>query len=104
MIIYNLSGDADVEAMMAEGRKVLGAIPGVRKVFTGKAVKEGAAYQFSWNVRFCHPAVIDSYRNHPDHVSFADRLFRPIAADRISIDFQEMAWRPEGGAVPSGRL
>jgi fructose-bisphosphate aldolase class II len=39
-------------------------------------------------VRFCHTAVIDSYRKHPDHVAFADNLFRPVAGERISIDFQ----------------
>jgi fructose-bisphosphate aldolase class II len=67
---------------------VLGAIPGVREVFTGAAVRDGARYRYSWNVRFCHPAVIDSYRYHPDHVAFADTWFRPVAQDRVSIDYQ----------------
>jgi fructose-bisphosphate aldolase class II len=31
--------------------------------------------------------VIESYRHHPEHVRFADRYFRPVAADRITIDF-----------------
>jgi fructose-bisphosphate aldolase, class II len=39
-------------------------------------------------VRFAHPAVIDSYRDHPDHLAFADNLFRPLAADRMTIDFR----------------
>ena len=73
---------------MAEGRRVLAAIPGVREVITGKAVNEGASYHFCWNVRFCHPDVIASYRDHPEHVKFADNHFRPVAGDRISIDFQ----------------
>ncbi|MFO7594311.1 MAG: ketose-bisphosphate aldolase [Pseudomonadota bacterium] len=93
LIIYNTS-DADkesVEAMMAEGRQVLSAIPGVREVFTGNAVQEEARYRYSWLVRFCHPAVIDSYREHPDHVAFADKRFRPVAGDRISIDYQASA-------------
>ena len=66
----------------------LSQIPGVREVFTGEAIQEGAHYRFSWLVRFCHPAVIDSYREHPDHIAFADSLFRPIAGDRISIDYR----------------
>ena len=90
MIIYNVSENSDPEAMIAEGRKVLGAIPGVREVFAGKAVKEDAGYLYSWNVRFCHPDVIDSYRDHPAHVDFANNRFRPAANDRISIDFQEI--------------
>ena len=93
VIIYNVSGIGEhaAEAMMAEGRRVLGAIPGVRRVTTGTAVKEGAAYRYCWLVTFVHPAVIDSYREHPAHVAFADNLFRPVAAERISIDYQVSA-------------
>ena len=73
--------------MIAEGRRVLSAIPGVRDVFTGEAVQDDEKYRHTWLVRFCHPAVIDSYREHPDHVTFADKLFRPVAGERISIDY-----------------
>jgi len=91
LIIYNTSAsdEESVAAMMAEGRRVLAAIPGVREVFTGNAVQQGASYRHTWLVRFCHPAVIDSYREHPDHVAFADHHFRPIAGDRISIDYRD---------------
>jgi fructose-bisphosphate aldolase class II len=93
LIIYNVKGlDRQVvEAMMAEGRRTLGAIPGVRAVLTGEAVKQDAAYRYTWLVRFCHPAVIDSYRKHPDHLAFADNRFRPVAGERISIDYQVIA-------------
>ncbi len=77
-----------LEGIMAEDRRVLNAIPGVREVVTGRAVKEDAKYCYTWLVRFCHPAVIDSYREHPVHVAFADNLFRPVAAERLSIDYQ----------------
>ncbi len=87
-IIYNLDEAADVTALMAEGRRVLSRIPGVREVFTGRALQEDARYRFSWNLRFCHPAVVDSYRDHPEHLAFANNCFRPVAGDRISIDFQ----------------
>jgi fructose-bisphosphate aldolase class II len=88
LIVYNLQEGADAATLMAEGRRVLGAIPGVRQVFTGTAIQDGARYRYCWNVRFCHPAVVDSYREHPDHLAFADRLFRPVAGDRLSIDFR----------------
>lgn len=94
VIIFNVSGIDDQQAqdMMAEGKASLSTIPGVRNVITASAVKEDAKYRFSWLIRFCHPAVIDSYRDHPTHVDFADRLFRPVAGDRISIDYQ---WLPD---------
>ncbi|MGM0595045.1 MAG: ketose-bisphosphate aldolase [Pseudomonadota bacterium] len=105
VIIYNTSeSDGEkVAAMMAEGRRVLSTIPGVREVVTGTAVKEGAQYRHTWLVRFCHPAVIDSYRDHPDHVAFADRHFRPIAGDRISVDYQTVEDHRESQRAPLGR-
>ena len=82
-----------MEAMITEGRAVLAAIPGVREVFAGEAIKNDAGYRYSWSVRFCHPDVINSYRDHPDHVDFANKRFRPVAGDRISIDFRETPTR-----------
>lgn len=91
LILYNSSeDDARVEEVMAEGRHVLGAIPGVRHVYTGRALKEGSKYRYCWLVRFVHPKVVESYRDHPDHAAFADTRFRPLAAaGRISIDYLE---------------
>ena len=92
LIIYNVTGitEHEVNAMKAEGRQALSAIPGVREVVTGRAMKADAKYQYTWLVRFCHPAVIDSYRDHPNHVAFADQHFRPVAGDRVSIDYQRV--------------
>ncbi len=91
VIIYNLDIDdaEQINNMMQEGEKVLSQIPGVRRVITANAVNEDAKYQFSWLIEFVHENVIASYRDHPDHVAFADKLFRPIAGDRISIDYRE---------------
>jgi fructose-bisphosphate aldolase class II len=92
VILYNLEGldAAGVRAMMEEGRRVLARIPGVRRVFTGDAVQEGAAYRHCWVVRFSDPGVIDSYREHPAHQAFADQRFRPHAGGRVSIDYAEI--------------
>lgn len=91
LILYNSSeDDARVEEVMAEGRRVLGAIPGVRQVYTGRALKDGGKFRYCWLVRFVHPKVVESYRDHPDHAAFADTRFRPLAAaGRISIDYLE---------------
>jgi len=95
LITYNVSPDHMERAgeMIDEGRRILAAIPGVRAVEAGEAVApDRARYRHGWLVRFTHPAVIDSYREHPAHVAYADTLFRPAAADRLSIDFH---LRPE---------
>ncbi|MBI3771088.1 MAG: class II fructose-bisphosphate aldolase [Gammaproteobacteria bacterium] len=98
LIIYNAhDGDEQqIEAMMAEGRRVLATIPGVRRVFTGRAQREEAKYRYCWLVRFAHPKVVESYRDHPDHVAFADVQFRPLSGGRISIDYQAVESAGEG--------
>jgi len=91
IIIYNVDTDDDTQVsnMMREGGKVLSNIPGVRRVIAGRAVQEDAKYKCSWLIEFVHENVIESYRDHPDHVAFANNQFRPIAGDRISIDFNQ---------------
>jgi fructose-bisphosphate aldolase class II len=91
VILYNTKDlDADgIKAMMAEGKRVLSAIPGVREVFTGDVVQEDGDYRHCWVVRFTDRSVIDSYRVHPDHQQFADTHFRPYADGRISLDYEK---------------
>lgn len=91
VILYDTEGlDTDgINAMMAEGRRVLAPIPGVREVFTGHAVQNKADYPHCWVVRFTDRAVIDSYRDHPDHQQFANERFRPYAGGRVSIDYED---------------
>jgi fructose-bisphosphate aldolase class II len=87
--------------MMARGREMLATIPGVRRVVTGWAVADKPRYRFCWLIEFTHRAVIDSYREHPLHRQFADNLFRPIAVDRVSVDFEHVESLP---AVPVSKL
>jgi len=91
VVIYNVEsiGNEHVDAVMHRGQTVLSKIPGVRRVITGTAVPEKSKYRFCWLIEFAHQNVIDSYRDHPDHVAFANEMFRPIAGDRITIDFMQ---------------
>jgi hypothetical protein len=89
LIVYNTTVDDKTSAgLAAEGRRVLDQIPGVRATWSGRALKPDASYRWCWLIRFAHAAVIDSYRDHPDHVAYADNHFRPIAGNRISIDYE----------------
>lgn len=76
--------DEEVAAVIEEGRRAFGTIPGVREVRTGEVVQSDR--RFGWLLRVCHPAVIDAYREHPSYVAFArtrgDRLSSlPSVAD-----------------------
>lgn len=90
VIQYNVqdTDDAAVVRMMARGQEQLARIPGVTRVETGWAVQGELRYRCCWLIEFAHKDVIASYRDHPAHVAFANELFRPIAGDRLSIDYQ----------------
>jgi len=63
-------------------------VAAARRASVPVAIHHDAMYRYTWLIRFCHSAVIESYRIHPKHVAFADTLFRPVAGERISIDYQ----------------
>lgn len=98
LIIYNVDDDTGtrVTNLMANGRRILASIPGVRRVFTGNAVTPDAQYKHCWLVRFASSEVIPTYRDHPAHRRFADEQFRPCAGDRISIDYAAVESDPCG--------
>lgn len=91
VIIYNTEGigKEQVDELMRMGRDTLSRIPGVRRVFTGHAIHDDVGYRHCWAVRFAQRQVVNSYRDHPAHRNFADTHFRPVAGDRISIDFED---------------
>lgn len=89
MVLYTPSGidDAGLESMIENGMATLRNIPGVRRVFAGKALTQDGAHTHVWSIRLAAEAVIDGFRNHPDHRAFAENSLHPIAPDRMSIDF-----------------
>ncbi len=89
VIIYNVEdvSTQQVEAMIAQGRASLSAIPGVRRVFAGWAIAAPARYRFCWLVQLAHANVIESYHTHPEYRAFTKQCFQPITHDKISIGF-----------------
>lgn len=87
VVLYNAEGET--AEMVAEGMRALSAVPGVRQIFAGRALVSDARYGHAWVVRFVDTGVIDWYRDHPLHTRFADTYFRPVAGDRVTIDFSD---------------
>lgn len=90
VIEFNVPADAlpELAGILHEGRRRLAMIPGVRAVATGEAIGDKARYRYCWLVTFANENVVDYYRHHPLHVDFANKLFRSIADDRLTIDFR----------------
>ncbi|MBF0244278.1 MAG: class II fructose-bisphosphate aldolase [Planctomycetes bacterium] len=92
LILYNLSPTAAYRAdeIMRQGRQMLTTIPGVRRVFAGRSLKEQDRFQLCWLVSFVTPEAVMSCYNHPDHLAFASRHFRPVVEDQIGADYLEL--------------
>jgi len=95
---------AQAEDLMVQGNEVLTRIPGVRRVISGWAVSKQPRYRYCWLVELAHEKVIDTFRNHPEYAAFANRMFLPVAGERISIEFAEAGIPPRNRAVDTLRL
>lgn len=90
VVEFNVPPDAQpkLEDILQTGRRRLATIPGVRRVVTGEAVAANTRYRYCWIITFANEQVMRYYRDHPLHVEYADHHFRPIAEDRLTIDFR----------------
>lgn len=87
LIVFNAEASPEeVRRMVAEAKAVLTQIPGVLGVRYGEALSPGARYRYWLSVVFAGPEVVEVYRDHPLHVDSANRVFRPMAKDRITTD------------------
>ncbi|MER3457811.1 MAG: stress responsive protein [Thermus sp.] len=88
LILFNAEASPEeVRRMVEEARSVLLKIPGVRGLCFGEALSPNARYRYWLSVAFSGPEVVEVYREHPLHVEFANRVFRPMAQDRLTTDF-----------------
>ncbi|WP_337844038.1 Dabb family protein [Thermus sp.] len=88
LIVFNAEASPEeVRRMVAEAKAVLTQIPGVLGVRYGEALSLEARYRYWLSVVFAGPEVVEVYRDHPLHVDFANRVFRPMAKDRITTDY-----------------
>lgn len=62
-------------------------VPGVRSVAIGTALRTEALYQRAWFIRLASPDSEAAYMADQAHRDYADRVFRPHAADRLKGDY-----------------
>lgn len=92
VVLYNVPEkmtESAVTAMMQQEQEALGAIPGVRKVRTGKSLLPDGRYRYCWLIRFASREMADHYRAHPAHLRFVDKVLRPIDPDLLTVDYLE---------------
>lgn len=90
LVQFNWSADAAGSAADFErqGRAALLAVPGVRGVQLGQALREDARYRRVWLIRLASCEAESAYMADPAHLKYADEVFRPHAGDRLKIDYR----------------
>lgn len=79
----------EITAIMLRGQEAMSAIPGIRKVRTGKSLQPGGHYRYCWLIRFASREVAEHYRTNPAHLRFTDKELRAIVPELLTIDYVE---------------
>jgi len=90
LIIHNTNtlNQQEIHHKMTEGRQQLENIPGVRSVFTGKAIKEDEKYSLCWLVRLSNKQVLKKIQDHPDFTRFSNTIVsHPNFDNFMAIDY-----------------
>lgn len=81
-------GSAAEAAFIADGRRILTAIPGVTRFEALRQVSPRNGFAFGFSMEFADQAAYDGYNDHPDHVAFVrDRWLKEVD-DFLEADFQ----------------
>ena len=76
---------AEMEVILNRGRRLLGAIPGVREVRARQVSGDGGKFRFSWKVILCHADVEKTYIAHPNYREFNQRMLTILGSERLSL-------------------
>jgi hypothetical protein len=80
------------DALLAGAEKYLRPIPGVRQFHVGKMVHSHRAvvdqtYAVALNLTFDDKAQQDAYQEHPMHLEFVEKAFKPNCTKVVVYDF-----------------
>jgi hypothetical protein len=83
------AGSAAEQQFLADGRRILTAIPGVTKfeALRQTSRKHGNDYDFGFSMEFADQAAYDGYDRHPDHIAFVRDRWVPEVAKFLEIDY-----------------
>ena len=81
-------GSAAEAAFIADGRRILTAIPGVTNFEALRQVSAKNGFAFGFSMEFADQAAYDGYNDHPDHVAFVrDRWLKEVD-DFLELDYR----------------
>jgi len=83
---------AAADALLAGAEKYLKPIPGVLHFHVGKMAHSHRAvvdqtYQVALNIIFSDKQIQDAYQEHPLHLEFVEKVFKPNCLKVVVYDF-----------------
>jgi hypothetical protein len=91
MVIFTLKHARDSKAastFLADGKKILSSIPGVKNFQVFSQVSRKNNYDFGFSMIFSGRTDYEKYSGHPDHVSFVDKRWKTEVSRFLEIDFE----------------
>jgi hypothetical protein len=82
-----------VEELMAGATRYLTQAPGILSFHVGRMARShrpvvDQSYQVGLNVVFINKAAQDAYQNHPAHLEFVEKVFKPNCVKVVVYDFE----------------
>ena len=79
---------SDLETLfLADGKRILEAIPGVRNFEALKQISAKNSFSHGYSMEFAGQAEYDGYNDHPEHVAFVRDRWIPEVEDFLEIDY-----------------
>lgn len=84
------AGSEREEAFLADGRRILSAVPGVADFAVRRQVSPKSGLTFQFSMVFADAAAYAAYDAHPDHVAFVQNRWVPEVAEFQEYDFTSL--------------
>lgn len=89
-VVFGLThapGSEAERAFLAEGRRILSAIPGVEEFAIARQVSAKSDLTHQFSMVFADDEAYAAYNAHPDHVAFVEERWVPEVAQFQEYDF-----------------
>lgn len=86
------AGSEREATFLADGNRILSAIPGVAKFEVLEQVSAKNSFRHGFSMEFDGQAAYTAYNDHPDHIAFVRDRWVPEVDDFLEIDY--VAYQP----------
>jgi hypothetical protein len=81
------------DELIAGARKYLAHVPGVLSFHVGRMASShrsvvDQSYQVGLNLQFATKKAQDEYQDHPLHIAFVEKVFKPMCKKAVVYDFE----------------